>query len=293
MDRWQLGGSGYLETVGRQLDADIDILWTGPEIVSREIPVESILALQARLRRPPVIWDNLHANDYDGRRLYCGPYSGRRRELRSAVRGILSNPNTEFPVNYVAIRTLAAYLQGEDDWQPRAAYLEALQHWLGEFASVRAPLPLEDLTLLADCYYLPYEEGPEAERLLALLQRLVGEPPSAWGEAHRQFIELNGRIQHLFERLTELRHRELFYAWSRRAWDLKEEMQLFDLWLTARQQHPDALEGYASEAHLPGTCRGGLLARMQRLLPLGDDGRFRPSPPPGATPGDVRSCSPS
>jgi hypothetical protein len=39
--------------------------------------------------QPPVIWDNLHANDYDMRRLYLGPYSGRPPELRGEVGGIL------------------------------------------------------------------------------------------------------------------------------------------------------------------------------------------------------------
>ena len=87
MDHWQLGGAEYLETIGRLLAGAIDILWTGPEIISREITVESIGDLSARIRRPPVIWDNLHANDYDLRRLYCGPYSGRPPELLQCVRG--------------------------------------------------------------------------------------------------------------------------------------------------------------------------------------------------------------
>ena len=55
MDRAQLGGAGYLDEVGRLLSAEIDVLWTGPEIVSAEIPVESIERLSRRIRRPPAI----------------------------------------------------------------------------------------------------------------------------------------------------------------------------------------------------------------------------------------------
>src|SRR5262249_2343791 len=71
----QLGGADYLETVGRELAPEIDVFWTGPEIVSREIPIEHLRGVQARLRRRPLIWDNLYANDYDGRRFFCGPYT--------------------------------------------------------------------------------------------------------------------------------------------------------------------------------------------------------------------------
>src|SRR5439155_1247605 len=89
----KLGGDGYLATIGRELLPGIDVFWTGPEIISREITVAHIRELQTLLRRKPVIWDNLHANDYDGRRFFCGPYAGRPLELWTAVAGLLSNPN--------------------------------------------------------------------------------------------------------------------------------------------------------------------------------------------------------
>jgi hypothetical protein len=274
----QLGGSGYLECIGAGLDPAIDLLWTGPEIVSREIPIASIRALQQRIRRPPVIWDNLHANDYDGRRLFCGPYAGRSRELLDEVRGILSNPNTEFPVNYIPLRTLAEFVAGSGDWNPRSAYLHAMQHWLAEYATVRDPITLQDLVLLGDAYYLPYQTGPEARHLADLLKWLVHNPPTAWGEAYHRFQALNQRIQSLFEQLTELKQRDLFYAWSRRVWELKEELQLFDAWLAAKHAQPDCPVGYPSDGHLPGTYRGGLVACLQAHLVMDASGRFRAAP---------------
>ena len=108
----KLGGEDYLATVGRELLPGIDVFWTGPDIVSREITVAHVREIAALLRRKPLIWDNLHANDYDGRRFFCGPYSGRPPELRGEVSGLLSNPNSEFPLNYVPLRTLAAVRQG-------------------------------------------------------------------------------------------------------------------------------------------------------------------------------------
>lgn len=43
-------------------------------MVSHKISVESIEEVSAVLRRAPVIWDNIHANDYDPQRLFLGPY---------------------------------------------------------------------------------------------------------------------------------------------------------------------------------------------------------------------------
>lgn len=50
----------------------------GPKVVSHKISVESIEEVSSVLRRAPVIWDNIHANDYDLQRLFLGPYKVNR-----------------------------------------------------------------------------------------------------------------------------------------------------------------------------------------------------------------------
>uniref|UniRef100_A0A8D1FQM3 O-GlcNAcase n=1 Tax=Sus scrofa TaxID=9823 RepID=A0A8D1FQM3_PIG len=82
---------------------------TGPKVVSKEIPVESIEEVSKIIKRAPVIWDNIHANDYDQKRLFLGPYKGRSTELIPRLKGVLTNPNCEFEANYVAIHTLATW----------------------------------------------------------------------------------------------------------------------------------------------------------------------------------------
>lgn len=56
-----------------------------------------------------MIWDNLHANDYDQRRLFLGPYCGRSTALISKLNGVLTNPNCEYGANYIPIHTLAQW----------------------------------------------------------------------------------------------------------------------------------------------------------------------------------------
>ncbi|KAG9341049.1 hypothetical protein JZ751_019803 [Albula glossodonta] len=161
--------SPYLRTIGEKLLPGIEVLWTGPKVVSKDITVESIEEVSKILKRAPVIWDNIHANDYDQKRLFLGPYKGRSTELIPRLRGVLTNPNCEFESNFVAIHTLATWYksnmngvrkdvvmtdsedstvsiqiklenEGSDEeletdmlYSPQLALKLALTEWLGEF----------------------------------------------------------------------------------------------------------------------------------------------------------------
>lgn len=107
--------SEYLNTIGSKLDKDISILWTGSRVISKIITHESIQEITDVLRRPPVIWDNLHANDYDQKRVFLGPYSGRSPELKPLLKGVLTNPNCEFHANTIGIHTLAQWSKCDVD----------------------------------------------------------------------------------------------------------------------------------------------------------------------------------
>lgn len=272
------GGADYLPTVGRELLPEIDVFWTGPEIISREITVAHVRELHTILRRKPLIWDNLHANDYDGRRFYCGPCAGRPPELRSEVSGLLSNPNNEFPLNYVPLRTLAEFVRcpATAEWDARKAYLSAIREWLPRFATIGQPVTLEDLVLFGDCYYLPHEEGPEAESLFERTRSLLDTNPAGWGDQAATFRQQATRLREFCVRMTELRHRPLFYALSRRIWELREELDLLDRFIEFKSKGGESGEAFGSDFHLPGTYRGGMVPRLQRLLAQQPDGSMSP-----------------
>jgi protein O-GlcNAcase/histone acetyltransferase len=275
----KLGGDGYLSTIGRELLPEIEVFWTGPEIISRQITVAHVRELRNILRRKPLIWDNLHANDYDGRRFYCGPYAGRAPELRSEVSGLLSNPNNEFPLNYVPLRTLAEFVRCADKWDARQAYLSAMRGWLPCFATIGQPVTLEDLILFGDCYYLPHEEGPEAEALYGLTRSLLAKKPADWGEEASAFRRQAARLREFCIRMTELRHRPLFYALSRRVWELREELDLLERYVEFKSRGGPPGVGCRSDCHLPATYRGGLVSRLQHLLVQQPNGTLAPPNP--------------
>lgn len=275
----RLGGEGYLPTVGLELAPEIDILWTGPEIISPEITPSHVQGLAAMLRRKPVLWDNLFANDYDGRRFFCGPYSGRPPALLGEVRGILCNPNTEFPLNEVPLRTFGDFLRAGPgaEWRPRERFLEGLRAWQGRFASRSNTIAFEDLQLLADSYYLPFEPGPGAAELLRLAERLLTTDPAAWGALGMGFISIATRLRDTCARVSEIEDRPLFHAMSRRVWELKEELDLLIRYVQVRSTPGNERIPVGSDFHLPETYRGGCVARLQRLLTLSEDGTFWPT----------------
>lgn len=85
------------------------MFFVGTKVISRKITIKHLEEVTAVLRRPPLIWDNIHANDYDPRRIFLGPYDGRSPEIIPYLRGVLTNPNTEFESNYVALHSLGQW----------------------------------------------------------------------------------------------------------------------------------------------------------------------------------------
>lgn len=141
--------SEYLNTIGSKLAPEIKIMWTGDKVISKVISSQSLEDITEVLRRPCLIWDNEHANDYDQKRVFLGPYSGRSPEIIGKVSGVLSNPNCEFGANFVAIHTLAQWSRCTvDGTLPLTSNIEAvsadikLENESGEGPDVAAsPLP--------------------------------------------------------------------------------------------------------------------------------------------------------
>ncbi|KAK9971443.1 hypothetical protein ABG768_024809, partial [Culter alburnus] len=138
--------SPYMLTIGEDLLPGISVIWTGNKVISRELSAESLAEVQAVLQRPPLIWDNLHANDYDSRRVFLGPFKGRPPGLRAHLRGLLLNPNCEFEANFIPLHTLGSWYKevkeegkgDEEAYSVERALSAALQDWMKELS-----LPLQ------------------------------------------------------------------------------------------------------------------------------------------------------
>lgn len=267
----------YLLELGQSLEIDIEIFWTGPDIVSKSITVEHLRCLENILQRRPFLWDNLHANDYDMRRLYLGPYAGREPEIKKHLAGVLTNPNCQFWANYCPIRTLAKWMShGDPTWDPRESLLEALPHWLEVLSPGPDPqLTQDDLLWFTDAFYLPFEVGATASNLVSRLDAVFSV------EKGEQISHLPGicadlqRWGDLYDRFIRIPNREALHDLYRYLWDIKEESLLlkhYGEWLV-RFPGP-AAPRFKSLFHKKGTYRGGLTHTLQNFLDFLPDETF-------------------
>uniref|UniRef100_A0A6Q2WVQ1 Protein O-GlcNAcase n=1 Tax=Esox lucius TaxID=8010 RepID=A0A6Q2WVQ1_ESOLU len=436
--------SPYLHTVGEKLLPGVEVLWTGPKVVSKDITVESIEEVSKILKRAPVIWDNIHANDYDQKRLFLGPYKGRSTELIPRLKGVLTNPNCEFESNFVAIHTLATWYKSnmngvrkdvamsrqvphsgakssaidmatlgtsslcssttvttvfqqpimapsgflnvfnavqvdvgkkEFDDEPMEMVVEKPDETDTEAESVAEadtetktclahldkmaedmkpmdtdrevqipepkcpeedidmapmqtdeqlkqdvfipgpnekalftaePLSLDDLTLLAELFYLPYEYGPKAMHMLKEFNWLransstvsvncQGKEPekvAEWKARAEKFEEMCCSVIQMFTRLSNSANRTILYDLYPYIWDIKSITSMvksFVQWLGCRSQ---ATAQFLSGDQEPWAFRGGLAGEFQRLLPIDGANDLFFQPPPAMPTSKIYSIRP-
>jgi len=265
----------YLNELGDLLDPAIGFIWTGPDVLSEEISVESIQELVSAIKRKPVIWDNLHANDYDNRRYFVGPYAGRPLALRNEVLGIMTNPNCQFELNYIPIVSLGMYLAAKDSWDERANYLELLPKFQARHGFTHPNPEACDITLLSDLFYLPHSFGETGQRMMDTIEFLFKNDIADWGDGYKEFQATMEKLGLVMTELNNVSNREMLYALYGPVWMLREEIHLVNKVL---EWKVGGCKGDCrSVYHLPKTYRGNLVDLLSSYFHLDDDAAFQQS----------------
>jgi len=233
MAEYDVPGNAYLNEMGKALNEGIGFFWTGPEVVSTDIPVESIQELRQVINRKPIIWDNLHANDYDIQQIFFGPYTGRSLKLKNELAGILSNPNCQFWANYNPLRTLAMYIVETDSWNSRQSFLDSSKEWMQYFGNDE--LTLEEIQLLGDCFYTSGQLGKMGNQLVESVRCIMSKEPAVWGSRLEIFRKLETSLNSLCMKLMVTTNRDLLYDYYPVLWELKEEMEYMSKWISWKQ----------------------------------------------------------
>ena len=164
---------GYLEELGKALDPEVEVFWTGPEVCSKTYPADHLAQVTARLGRRPVVWDNYPVNDGPRmcRRLHLGA-PDRPGALREAVAGIFLNPMNQ---SYLSRAVLDAAGNSLASDGPQASGPAATS------AALHRVFPTALAALLYRDYRLFGEQGldgiaPEASRALIGEYRALDHP---------------------------------------------------------------------------------------------------------------------
>lgn len=277
--------SAYLSEIGAALAPGIEIFWTGPEIVSAEITARHLHEVAQVLRRKPVIWENFHANDYDIRRVHLGPLGGRKSDIVTEIAGFITNPNNEFEADFPAVHTLGQFLS-EVSYDETAALGAACRAWRPRFrhASSDPPrlLDQDQIELLADLLYQPFRLGPQSEGIVATGRRLLAEAHAAdtpgWKADLENIRLFLTRVAKLFDDLTEIGNRELFYTFQPYLWECREELLTLTHYLDWLATKPARDAQFPHHDRLPNTYGQGFTIALQQLLQRDPNGYFTHEP---------------
>ncbi|NXQ88530.1 OGA GlcNAcase, partial [Nyctibius grandis] len=156
------------------------------------------------------------------------------------------------------------------------------------------PLTPAEVRMLVELFYLPYNHGPQAQRLLEHFRWLlanslsVGVPATApdacrgtqWRGRARSFQLLCTQTCRLHSRFVSGAGRALLYDLHPYLWDIRNVLlaaSAFVLWLGCQSITAPILLGGDAE---PWVRRGGLFGELQALLPAGNSCDLFHHPPP-------------
>ena len=128
-----------------------------------------------------------------------------------------------------------------------------------------APIPVELIRVIVDCFHLPFGPGEGGRRLLELGRRTLTGDAAARRELHHWEL----RLAALFHDLAPLKNRDLLEAFWSPVWQLKDELALI------RQLGEEPGPGPHDLPDFPrDIARGGLLHSLRALTRQHPDGRF-------------------
>jgi hypothetical protein len=117
----------YLEDIARLIPQDVSMAWTGPKVISPEIPRRHLEGVKVLLKRDPFMWENLFANDgpKNCKFLKLRPFEGREDKLDDVTEAWGFNMMNQPELSKITF--LASLKVLRDQLAPEAAFAESLK----------------------------------------------------------------------------------------------------------------------------------------------------------------------
>uniref|UniRef100_A0A674NXZ2 Protein O-GlcNAcase n=1 Tax=Takifugu rubripes TaxID=31033 RepID=A0A674NXZ2_TAKRU len=168
------------------------------------------------------------------------------------------------------------------------------------------PITIEDLNLLAELFYLPYEHGNKAVQMLREFnwlranssvvsvncKRKESDKVAEWQARAEKFEEMCCSVIQMFARLSNSANRTILYDLYPYIWDIKSIISMvksFVQWLGCRSQ---SSAQFLKGDQEPWAFRGGLAGEFQRLLPIDGANDLFYQPPPSMPTSKLYSIRP-
>lgn len=125
----QWTSSTYLNSLGTGLDADIDIMWTGWQVVDMELG-PSCDWFTEKTGRKPFIWHNYPCSDYGSRPLLMCPYEPAVADLYTKISGFTANPMEYYEASKIGLFGMADFAWNPAEYDAWEAWEEAVAYMM-------------------------------------------------------------------------------------------------------------------------------------------------------------------
>lgn len=116
--------SAYLETLGMELNKDVEVFWTGKDVVSLQIFKKEENQFAKILGRVPSLWLNYPVNDYLEGEIVQKPLPKSEIHLLGA-KTLLINPMFQFEESKIPILTVLDHVRQGEDYNPQKSWRRA------------------------------------------------------------------------------------------------------------------------------------------------------------------------
>ncbi|MEU7487865.1 beta-N-acetylglucosaminidase domain-containing protein [Streptomyces sp. NPDC042319] len=128
-----LTDTAYKQKLRSTLDEDIEVMWTGTEVVPSEITNDQAAKAAELFGRKVFVWDNYPVNDFDktAGRLLLAPYDKREAGLSDHLSGVVSNPMNQEAASKLAVFTIADFAWNDRGYDVRRSARQSALHLAG------------------------------------------------------------------------------------------------------------------------------------------------------------------
>jgi hyaluronoglucosaminidase len=141
------GDGPYRRCFRDELDPEIVLYWTGPEVVSLAIHKDELdMSVHRYAGHEHLLWDNFPVNDFGSEIRYLGPLRGRDPNLaKGKLRGIIANAMVQCVPSKLALATVADWARDPFAYDPLESYERALRDHGAEVLEALGE-PADDVT---------------------------------------------------------------------------------------------------------------------------------------------------
>ncbi|MDZ4994411.1 O-GlcNAcase NagJ [Clostridium perfringens] len=124
----------YTRIFSETIHDDIEVMWTGPGVVTNEIPLSDAELISGIYNRDMAVWWNYPVTDYFKGKLALGPMHGLDKGLNQYVDFFTVNPMEHAELSKISIHTAADYSWNMDNYDYDTAWNRAIEMLYGDLA---------------------------------------------------------------------------------------------------------------------------------------------------------------